>query len=224
MSKLSINHFRTGRALFSGSFKTMKTAVEAAISDNVSLAFADLRHANLINAQMDGAILDGAQLDEANLMGANISEASLRRTSLMNTNLHSVTFCDSILDAINARGALFGGTDITAAIIQRCLFDTLSALELNYRDAKKIGLNGFMADNEQLCEFSQTPILIKGFNYPIYYLDRVTLIGHIAWELTDKHNLPSGMFSFIQSHRQTLNNLRQLHTANEPFEYQHFVA
>ena len=209
--KVAIKHFRTGHTLFEGHFNDMKHAVETAISDGVSLAFADLRHANLINAQMDGAILDGAQLDEANLLGANLSESSLRQASLRNALLHSVTFCESVLDNVNAQGALFGATDIAGATIRRCTFDTASALEMNYRDADIIQRNRFLADHEAICEFSHPPLVIKGLPFIIARLDQHVLAGHLVIpQFADikSHAIPGKLYSFLTQNRKLIESLR----------------
>lgn len=210
-NNVAIRHFRTSHTLFEGPFIDMKEAVESAICDGVSLAFADLRHANLINAQMDGAILDGAQLDEANLMGTNISEASLRQTSLTNALLHSTTFCESILDNVNARGALFGGTDVAGASIRRCTFDTLSALEMNYRDARITQRNIFLADDEEICEFSHPPLVIKGLPFALTRLDHHLLVGHgiiPPYEELKSRHLPGALYSFLSQHRKLIESLQ----------------
>jgi len=204
----TIRHFRTGQTLFEGKFKDIRHAVETAIAEGISLAFADLRHTNLINAQMDGAILDGAQLDEANLMGANISESSLRRASLINTHMHCTTLCESILDSVNACGALFDGADISCATIQRCTFDTLSALNLNYCDADKIKLNGFLAEQNILCEFSHPPLVIKGLRYQITRLDRQFLIGHHAMTFMPENSIPEhGLYNFTTAHHTLIQGM-----------------
>ncbi len=214
MKTIAINHVRTGNPLFTGHFSSIRQAVETAISENISLAFADLRHANLVNALMDGAILDNALLDEANLMGANLSESSLRRTSLINTQLYNTALCESVLDSTQCRGALFGGTDISGARISRCLFDTLSALDLNFRDTAFMDANGFVAGNDYMCEFSKPPLVLKGLPFPITCFERSILIGHYA--LTDitpaaPAHMPSVLFNFMRNHSALISTLWQVY-------------
>ncbi len=190
----------------------MRQAVEAAIEDKASLAFADLRRANLVNAEMDGAILDNAQLENANLLGANISEASLHRTCFKNALMHSAVLCESIIDAANFQGALFGGTDITGSKIKRSLFDTLSTFSLNFKDAAEISLNGFMAAHEELCEFSRPPLVLNGLIYPIACLDHKLLVHTQALtpHLNQEH-MPSALFAFIRAHKPILDTLWHAH-------------
>lgn len=216
MKHIAITHFRTGQPLFEGTFKSLRHAVETAVADKISLAFADLRHANLVNAEMDGAILDSAQLAGANLLGANISEASLRRTCFKNAQMHSTLLCESVIDAANFEGVLFGATDIAAARIRRCLFDTLSALSLNFRDAAHVSLNGFMAAHEQLCEFSRPPLTLGGLTYPIACLDRKLLVhGYAFAPHLPRAHLPSPLFAFVRTHRSLLETLWHAHNGSD---------
>lgn len=215
MENITITHFRTGQILFEGPFKSLRHAVEAAIADNVSLAFADLRRANLAHAEMDGAILDSAQLQDAHLLGANISEASLRRTSFKNAQMHSAVLCESIIDAASFEGTLFGATDIAGAKIKRCLFDSLSAFSLNFRDAAEVSLNGFMAAQEQLCEFSRPPLALHGLPYPVACLDRKLLVhGHAVGPRPAADQLPSPLFAFIRAHQGLLEILWHTHNGD----------
>ncbi len=216
MKKITINHFRTKQTLFEGRFKSLRHAVEAAVEDKISLAFADLRRANLVNAEIDGAILDSAQLENANLLGANISEASLHRTNFKNAHMHSTVLCESIVDAANFEGALFGGTDIAGSRIKRCLFDTLSAFSLNFRDADDVSLNGFMAAHEQLCEFSRPPLILNGLAYPVACLDHTLLVHRqtLGPRLTPEH-IPGSLFAFISAHKPLLETLWHAHNGHD---------
>lgn len=215
MKNIAITHFRTGQTLFEGPFKSLRHAVEAAIADKVPLAFANLRHANLVNAEMDGAILDSAQLEDANLLGANISEASLHRTCFKNAQMHSTVLCESIIDAASFEGTLFGATDITAAKIKRCLFDTLSAFSLNFSDAGDARLNGFMAAHDELCEFSRPPLILNGLAHPIACLDHKLLVrGHALPPDLTREQWPSPLFTFIRAHRTLLETLWHAHNGD----------
>lgn len=212
MKTVTIKHLKTGQSLYEGRFTNIRQAAEAAVSEGVSLAFADLRYANLMNAQLDGAILDDAWLDEANLIGANLSEASLRRTSLQNVQLHNAVLCEAMLDSVNGKGALFGGTDICGSQIIRCEFDTLSALDLDFRDASHIQMNSFASINEHICEFSRPPVVIKGLPFQIACFDRHLMIEHHALPVFHEIS-PAGMssvfLSFIACHKDLFDRLWQ---------------
>lgn len=215
MPKITIKHSRTGQALFSGDFLSLRDATEAAIADNISLACADLRHANLVNAHLDGAMLDGVQLDEANLMGANISEASLCRACLTNTQLHNAVLCETILNNTDCRGAIFGGTDISNTQIKHCRFDTLSALDLDFSSSKTMDKNSFVADSEYLCAFSRPPLVLHGLSMHVACFDHALMIGHHAFTTlptVKMPDIPSRLFSFIAGHRDLLEHLWHGHS------------
>ncbi|HEY0901486.1 MAG TPA: pentapeptide repeat-containing protein [Micavibrio sp.] len=211
---IRINHFRTGQPLYEGAFHTTAQAVEAAISERVSLAFADLRHANLINAELDGAILDSAQLGGANLMGANLSEASLRRTCFQDALLHSTVLCDSIIENADFDGALFGATDVAGARLRHCLFTTLSAFDINFNDAAVLDANRFRAAQDYLCRFSRPPLVIKGLRHIVACLDHKMLIGFHALA-PESPDIPAHtpLQRFIQSHDSLLQELWSAHNS-----------
>lgn len=216
MNTITIAHFRTRQVLFEGRFKSLRHTVEAAIRDGISLAFADLRHANLVNAEMDGAILDNAQLENANLLGANISEASLYRTSFRNARMHSAILCESAIDAAHFEGALFGATDIAGARMKRCVFDTLSALDLNFEDTAEININSFVAAHNQLCAFSRPPLTLKGLGYPIACLDHKLLVGHHAVVPAAREGqLPAAISAFMRTNRSLLESLWHTHAGTK---------
>lgn len=147
-------------------------------------------------------------------MGANLSEASLRRASLINTQLYNTVLCESVLDSTPCRGALFGGTDISGARISRCVFDTHSALDLNFRDTTFMEANGFAAGNDYLCEFSRPPLVLKGLPFPIACFERSLLIGHYALAditSTAPAHMPSVLFNFMRNHSALINSLRQVY-------------
>lgn len=217
MKTITIKNWRTGQTLYTGKATTMKRVVEKALAEGISLAYADLRHANLMN-DMDGAILDDAQLDQANLIGANLAEASFKRTSLTNTQLHNAILCDALLDSADFTGALFGGTDISRATITHCRFDTLSTLDLNFRDARQIDTNIFTSSNGHLCRFSQPPLALKGLPFPLTFFDKAALVGHHA--LTElptikSSGMSSSLFTFVSGHRDLIDILWKSQSTGE---------
>lgn len=220
MKTIQIRHVKTRSLIFSGSFRNIREAAEAAIADNVSLAFAELSHANLAHAELDGGDFDQACLNGANLTAANLSECSFHAAQMANTQLHSAVFCQSHLEAVDFRGALFGATDITDAYIGRCQFDTLSALEMNFRSIHGMGLSGFTDSDSVLCGISRPPLVIKGLDLPLACLDSHAVIGSqaIAFDalrniLTCAKNPPasvsSHLYAFLRAHRNLLDSLME---------------
>lgn len=206
MQDISIRHIRNGQILFNASCPDLRTCVETAIARGINLSYADLRYANLTNAQMDGAILDHADLGEANLTGANISEAQLKHTCFRNAQLQGVIFCESLLFCTDLRGAQCGGTDISAAQLIRCQFDTLSALDLNFRDSDLIKNCTFTNSDQTLYRFSKPPVVIKGLDYLMGCFDHYMMIGPVSIKHHDDINAPSPatctrLQAFCQQHR-----------------------
>lgn len=222
MKTIEIKHVRTGSIIFSGFFRNIKEAAENAIADNVSLAFADLRHANLAHAELDGGDFDQASLEGANLTAANLSECSFQATRMTNTQLHGAVFCQSQLEAIDFRGALFGATDITDAHLGHCQFDTLSALDMDFTAACSLALNGFFSFDNTLCGISRPPLVIKGLELPLACLDSHILAGHEALHVRSLHDIlmyaehppehiPSRTYAFLRAHNNLLNSLIKRH-------------
>ena len=59
---IEIKSWHDGKVLFSGEFGSLKLAVEAAVSQGVSLSYASLVGASLVGARLDRARLDAKQL------------------------------------------------------------------------------------------------------------------------------------------------------------------
>lgn len=229
MKTIEIKHVRTGNIIFSGFFRNIREAAEQAIADNVSLALADLRHANLAHAELDGGDFDQASLEGANLTAANLSECSFHATRITNAQLHSAVFCQSQLEAVDFRGALFGATDITDACISHCQFDTLSALDMDFTATYAISLNSFSAFDNTLCGLSHPPLVIKGLGLPLACLDSHILAGSEALPFRTVQNIlmhakkppeyiPSRTYSFLRAHKNLLNSLMKLHAQLSPRE------
>ncbi len=68
---IQIKNWLTGAVIFEGEYPTIKDAVEAAVKQGVSLAYADLEGA-LEGADLRGADFRGADLRGASLIGANL--------------------------------------------------------------------------------------------------------------------------------------------------------
>jgi len=68
---------------------TIKDAVEKAVKEKVSLAFADLSSADLSSANLRSANLYSANLSSADLYSADLSSANLSSANLRSANLYS---------------------------------------------------------------------------------------------------------------------------------------
>jgi len=85
--------------------KQLGFAVIKAVSDGVSLRYANLKYANL-----EYVYLRGAYLKSADLKGANLEGAILRGANLEGSNLRDAILRGANLEGSNLRGATFTGT------------------------------------------------------------------------------------------------------------------
>lgn len=178
-------HARLTRApLFTGDYASLRHCVEAAIAQNISLSGADLGHADLSSASLDGANLRNADLSYANLHGINLSESDLTGACLHACDLTSACLCESRLQNVSFTDASFGGTLITDAVIEGCLFSCPTALTLPFADAR-LGRNVYMHDNLEPVDFSAAPIVVSGLPKRVAFFDRQALIGDRLIALTE---------------------------------------
>jgi uncharacterized protein YjbI with pentapeptide repeats len=87
---IQIKNWLTDAVIFEGDYPSIKAAVEAAVKQGVSLAYADLEgayleRANLLGANLYGANLEGAYLTYAILTGAILTLANLYDAILYRT-------------------------------------------------------------------------------------------------------------------------------------------
>ena len=83
-----IRHRVTSNAIYVHAGGTLRAAVEAAVVEGVSLAWADLRGAVLAGAYLAGADLRHADLRGAVLVGADVSDVLLEGATLGDTSSH----------------------------------------------------------------------------------------------------------------------------------------
>lgn len=192
----TIKQRHTGIILHSGPYPDLRAALEDAATLGIPLNGPDLRNANLGNAALDGIIMKQADLRGANLTGANLSEARFTDCAFVNTVLYGAFFCESILVNCDFSGALCGGTDLAAAQLERNMFSTLSALQMNYNDCRMLRDCAFLDESSrQVALFSRPPVYISGLNQPVIIFDSHVRIGaqiidRALWIALANDNLP----------------------------------
>jgi hypothetical protein len=218
MTTITIKHRATGIMLFQGDYADQRAAIEDAVSTGASLDGADLRGANLCNAMLDGAQWRHVSLHGANLTGANLSEALIDHCDMRNTTLFGTCFCESTVQDTDLSGALCGGTDIAAARLERVLFSTLSALQMNFRDTAVIEACAFHDEAAgQTALFARPPVYVGGLDQPVIVLDSHVRIGpHMiprrVWLSIANDNWPgpaterpdSLVYNFVRRHARLL--------------------
>lgn len=169
MKNIYIRNRVTGATIFSGTFPTLRHALESAVQQGVSLRHADLAGANLANATLDGADLRGADMSGVILVGANLTGADMAMACLCETRLVGVDFTD----------ATFGGTLVTGAIIDTCAFTCASALTLPFIEAR-LGANTLTMGG-RVMTFTAPPVVVTGLPARIAFLDTAVIVGDSAY-------------------------------------------
>ena len=98
---IQIRNWRTSEVIFEGDYQSIKDAVEAAVKQRVSLAWADLAGADLTDASLIRADLRGASLIGANLEGVNLTGANLTGAKLKWADLTDAIVTGTILEKKN---------------------------------------------------------------------------------------------------------------------------
>ena len=164
---IEIKSWHDGKVLFSGEFGSLKLAVEAAVSQGVSLSYASLVGASLVGARLDraslvGARLDRARLDRAILVGASLDGASLDGASLVGARLDRARLDRAILVGASLVGASLDGASLDGASLVGARLDRASLVGAS--------LDGASLDAKQLQMFrddiwgvlSSAPAEVKG--------------------------------------------------------------
>ena len=131
-STIVIKHYYTGKVLFAHTCEgnTQRITVEQAVSQDVSLRYADLSGFDLSNANLFGADLQCALLRGANLWGADMRDTDCRH----------VVFEGSICDSASFNNSLLWVANFTRASCQRtsfigCAADNSVFVDADIRDA-----------------------------------------------------------------------------------------
>lgn len=203
-----------GNVLYRGTFSSFKLCLENAVTEGTKLFEADLRHKNLVNAELDDGLFKDARFDGANLMGANLSGANFNFCNFDNAALQNACICESSLKNARFSGTNFGATDISGSDIRYSLFDTMSALTLNFRDCNFMALCKYRNTDGCVINFSKPPIHITQTEWPVVFFDQHLKIGPLLktyqqWFDTAslyEHSLsarPHSPQSFFERHKTT---------------------
>lgn len=179
MKYFTIQSTQSREILFEGLFPDFKHCIEDAVTQRISLAYANLRGQNLTNANLDDAILPHADLSNANLTGANLSESYLKQAHFDGAVLYNTCLSYSNISACSFRGTSFGATDIVGCLMDGSQFSTLSCFLLNFATARQMRNCIFISRDGSISEISHPPIVINGFGTtPIIVTDKDVRAGH----------------------------------------------
>jgi len=115
-NKIQIKTFE-GEVLFESERKTIKEAVEEAVSKNIRLVGADLSNTDLSNANLRNAELSVADFRNSDLSNADFSNADLECADFRGSDLRNANF--SKADLI---GAYLGKSNLSGADLQNTRF------------------------------------------------------------------------------------------------------
>jgi len=179
MKNYKLTSKKTNQTLFAGFYPDIKSCLEDAINRRTALPHVDLRTQNLSNANLDDGIFPHADFSGANLTGANISESYCRHANFNETALYNTCFAYSTLSMCNFKGAHFGATDMSGAIIDGAQFNTLSAFTIDFTKTKQMQGCTFINNTGQIAQLSAPPIIINGISKsPIIMLGDHIYRGH----------------------------------------------
>lgn len=179
MKNYKLTSKKDNQTLFAGYFKNLTTCLEEAIIRHTPLPHIDLRGQNLTNANLDDAIIPYADLTNANLSGANLSESYCKNAIFKNTSLFNTCFAYSNISNCDFRGASFGATDMTAALIDGIQFSTLSAFGIDFGKTRQMHDCTFTARDGTATTLSRPPIVINGIHTaPIIITETNIYNGH----------------------------------------------
>lgn len=131
-STIVIKHYYTGKVLFSHTCEgnTQRITVEQAVSQDVSLRYANLSGFDLKEANLFGADLYNAFLREANLWGADLRDTDCRHATFEGAVCDSAFFDNSLLWVTSFLRASCRGTSFIG-----CAADNSFFREANLEDA-----------------------------------------------------------------------------------------
>lgn len=108
--RFEIRSWSSGALPFEAEAKDLRTALELAVRQGVSLREADLEGARLKGVELEGGNLGGANLAHADLGKARLDDADLIGASLAYADLRGASLAGALL-----RGADLGGADLREA-------------------------------------------------------------------------------------------------------------
>ena len=188
---IKIKHRFSETTLYEFDVKTIKEAIELAVSEGIILNGARLDNASLDGAHLVGARLDGASLVGASLVGARLDNASLvdarlDGARLVGARLDNASLVDARLDGASLDNASLVGARLVNANLVGARLDGARLDDARLDGARLDGasLVGARLDGEIL---TKVPLLISGLHYRCLISNGYMRLGckrftHAAWE------------------------------------------
>lgn len=197
----------TGEVLFEGRFKTIRRCVEAAIADNANLTGVSLRKANLRHANLDGAIMPKASFWGADISYANMAEGNFENSDFRASKVKETCLAGSQLSASDCVGAYFNNTILGAADLSAIRFSCPSFFSLDLNAANTLEDITYLHKGEIACPISHPPLVIKGLQQDIIFMDNHVKLGDTILSLSDAQPVLTALKEVIGSINTTISNL-----------------
>ena len=171
MATIEIKHRHTNEVIYSCEAETIKEAVEKAVNEKASLAYANLSFTSLFNAN-----LSEANLSEANLFNANLSEANLFNANLFNANLSEANLSEANLFNANLSEANLPHANLFNANLSEA---NLSEANLFNADLSRANLSNATFSKTKILgvEIDKAPFFIYGLHYEVIIVPGKIMIG-----------------------------------------------
>lgn len=185
----------SGKVIFEGYFHTIKRAVEAAIRENISLDYIDLRQANLSGAELDGASFNHASFWGANLRHANMAGVSINYADCRNADLKEACLAESTCINTDFRGSFMAQVLLRNTNLSGTKFSCPSLFLNNLNEVLSLKNSIYYHKGEVNCDLSYAPLMINSLSKPIILLKDKVLIGNNLYEI----NIHDVVFSNFQN-------------------------
>lgn len=174
--KYQLTNYETHEILYEGFYKSFVECLENAVLKKVDLTGIDLSGQNLSHANLDDAYMPMAKCVKTNFCGANMSEAVFDGADFTDSDLTYACLVQSSLRDVRMMGTSFAVTDVTDAIIERCVFSCPSVFSTLFQRAHIFHDNQFIHMNKTV-RMNHVPIFVCGLPRDIVYLDHYIKIG-----------------------------------------------
>jgi uncharacterized protein YjbI with pentapeptide repeats len=166
-----------GTVLFEGRFHSIKQGLEMAVADKVDLKGVNLRRANLKNALLDGAKLEKACLWGACLTNADMSNCALSGADFRAANMKDACLAEADCSKVDFSGAYFSRTIIRHADLSGTRYSCPSIFTLDLNEANSLKRSVYSHRGEVDCDISRAPVIVRGLEKPLVFMDDKILIG-----------------------------------------------
>ena len=187
-----------GEVLYRGNFSSIKKGVEMAVEEKIDLSNIDLRHANLANAQIDGAKMNGACFWGANLNEANLAEGTFKQADFRTANCLGTCLAETDCTGADFSGSYFSRTICRDAVLTDTRFSCPSLFSLNLVEVKSLKGAIYSHWGEVDCDLSHAPLVIRGLEKPLIFMDDCLLLGQKHIKTPIKDDVLASILSSIQ--------------------------